>query len=92
MLAVVLALFGAVHSPAQADREDQLEQQEETLSGQIEQQHSELEHSSVELQRTSASLGLLGDTLRSFPFPRPVGRVFRYNEFVQVATVPTATA
>jgi murein DD-endopeptidase MepM/ murein hydrolase activator NlpD len=56
MLAVVLALFGAVLSPAQADREDQLEQQEETLSDQIEQQHSELEHSSVELQRTSAVL------------------------------------
>jgi murein DD-endopeptidase MepM/ murein hydrolase activator NlpD len=56
MLAVVLALFGAVLSPAQADREDQLEQQEETLGDQIEQQHSELEHSSIELQRTSAVL------------------------------------
>lgn len=25
---------------------------------------------------------------RSFPFPRPVGRVFRHNEFVTVARVP----
>jgi 2-polyprenyl-3-methyl-5-hydroxy-6-metoxy-1,4-benzoquinol methylase len=46
----------------------------------------------AELQRTSASLGLLGDTQLSFPFPRPVGRLFRYNEFVHVATVPVATA
>jgi len=41
-----------------------------------------------ELRRTAERLGLHVDTQLSFPFPRPVGRVFRYNEFVQVATVP----
>jgi 2-polyprenyl-3-methyl-5-hydroxy-6-metoxy-1,4-benzoquinol methylase len=44
----------------------------------------------AELRRTCEQLGLTVDTSQSFPFPRPVGRVFRYNEFVQVATVPAA--
>jgi SAM-dependent methyltransferase len=33
-----------------------------------------------------AGLGARLDGQRSFPFPRPVGRVFTYNEFVTVAT------
>ena len=45
-----------------------------------------------ELRRAADQLGLHVDTQLSFPFPRPVGRVFRYNEFVQVATVPTAAS
>jgi SAM-dependent methyltransferase len=32
------------------------------------------------------ALGARLDAQRSFPFPRPVGRVFTYNEFVTVAT------
>ena len=44
----------------------------------------------AELRRTAEQLGLRLDAQRSFPFPRPAGRVFRYNEFVQVATVPVA--
>ena len=52
----MLAMYGAALSPAQADREDRLEQQEDRLSGQIEHQHSELEHSSIERQRASAVL------------------------------------
>jgi hypothetical protein len=46
----------------------------------------------AELRRTAGELGLQVDTQRSFPFPRPAGRVFRYNEFVQVAHVPTVPA
>jgi SAM-dependent methyltransferase len=30
-------------------------------------------------------LGLRGERAYSFPFPRPAGRVFRYNEFVSLA-------
>ena len=41
------------------------------------------------LRRTSEQLGLRVDKELSFPFPRTAGRVFRYNEFVHVATVPT---
>jgi 2-polyprenyl-3-methyl-5-hydroxy-6-metoxy-1,4-benzoquinol methylase len=43
-----------------------------------------------ELRRTAEALGLQVDAQQSFPFPRPAGRVFRYNEFVQVATVRAA--
>ncbi|MDU0312717.1 class I SAM-dependent methyltransferase [Phycicoccus sp. M110.8] len=35
-------------------------------------------------------LGLAVDRAYSFPFPRPAGRVFKYNEFVLVASVPGA--
>ena len=44
----------------------------------------------AELRSTAEGLGLRVDTQRSFPFPRPAGRIFRYNEFVQAATVPAA--
>ncbi|HEY7287243.1 MAG TPA: class I SAM-dependent methyltransferase [Vicinamibacterales bacterium] len=37
------------------------------------------------LRRLCQSLGLRIDRDYSFPFPRPVGRVFTYNEFVVVA-------
>ncbi len=33
-----------------------------------------------------ADLGARLDAQRSFPFPRPAGRVFPHNEFVTVAT------
>lgn len=39
----------------------------------------------AELRRHARSLGLRVVKAYSFPFPRPVGRVFRYNEFVLVA-------
>ena len=37
-----------------------------------------------ELERHAASLGLRVTRSYSFPFPRPVGKVFAYNEFVVV--------
>ena len=37
------------------------------------------------LEALAADLGLVVDTRRSFPFPRTVGKVFAYNEFVVVA-------
>lgn len=39
----------------------------------------------AELRRHAESLGLHVDKAYSFPLPRLVGRVFRYNEFVLVA-------
>lgn len=45
----------------------------------------------AELRRTSEGLGLHVLYERSFPFPRTAGRVFRYNEFVHIATVPTTS-
>ena len=38
------------------------------------------------LARVVADLGARLEAQRSFPFPRPVGRVFPHNEFVTVAT------
>jgi SAM-dependent methyltransferase len=35
-----------------------------------------------------AEVGLRGESAYSFPFPRPVGRLFRYNEFVCLARRP----
>lgn len=37
------------------------------------------------LRAIAGDLGLVVEQARSFPFPRPVGRVFPYNEFVVVA-------
>lgn len=37
------------------------------------------------------ALGLVVERTYSFPFPRPAGRVFVYNEFVLVASVPGRT-
>lgn len=45
----------------------------------------------VDLDRLRAhaqALGLVVDRAYSFPFPRPAGKVFRYNEFVLVASLP----
>lgn len=44
-----------------------------------------------ELKRHAAGLGLGIDKAFSFPFPRPAGKVFAYNEFVLVARVPART-
>lgn len=41
----------------------------------------------AEIHRLSAELGLAPVLARSFPFPRPAGRVFAYNEFVVVARI-----
>lgn len=38
--------------------------------------------------RTAERLGLSVEKTYSFPFPRPVGKVFAYNEFVTVARAP----
>lgn len=40
------------------------------------------------LRRVSERLGLVPEREYSFPFPRPVGKVFTYNEFVHVARKP----
>jgi SAM-dependent methyltransferase len=40
------------------------------------------------LRALSATVGLRVESVRSFPFPRVVGRVFPYNEFVLLATKP----
>lgn len=45
-----------------------------------------LDHAAV--ARLLTPLGLRVTVQRSFPFPRAVGRVFRHNESVTVATVP----
>lgn len=45
-----------------------------------------------ELARTSSRLRLSVLTRQSFPLPRAAGRVFRYNEFVHVATVSSRTS
>lgn len=45
-----------------------------------------LDHAAV--RNLLVPLGLRVVEQRSFPFPRPVGRVFRHNEFVTVARVP----
>jgi SAM-dependent methyltransferase len=37
------------------------------------------------LRGMARDLGLVVERARSFPFPRPVGRIFPYNEFVVVA-------
>jgi SAM-dependent methyltransferase len=42
------------------------------------------------LEAISSELGLLTERAYSFPFPRPVGRIFAYNEFVVVARKPAA--
>ena len=44
------------------------------------------------VRRLLMACGLRVVTQRSFPFPRPVGRVFRHNEFVTVARVPDQRA
>jgi 2-polyprenyl-3-methyl-5-hydroxy-6-metoxy-1,4-benzoquinol methylase len=41
------------------------------------------------LARLASHAGLRVVSVRSFPFPRPVGRVFRYNEDVSVLRVST---
>lgn len=41
-----------------------------------------------ELQRHARRLGLAVERAYSFPFPRPAGKVFKYNEFVVVARLP----
>ncbi|WP_030840380.1 class I SAM-dependent methyltransferase [Streptomyces sp. NRRL F-4474] len=41
-----------------------------------------------ELRRHAAKAGVAVRRTYSFPFPRPAGRVFPYNEFVLVGTVP----
>jgi 2-polyprenyl-3-methyl-5-hydroxy-6-metoxy-1,4-benzoquinol methylase len=38
------------------------------------------------LRAHAADLGLVVERAYSFPFPRPIGKVFKYNEFVLVAT------
>jgi hypothetical protein len=45
-------------------------------------------HDFAALAGLEAALGLRSERAYSFPFPRPVGRVFRYNEFVSVARRP----
>lgn len=40
------------------------------------------------LDRLARATGLAPVSAYSFPFPRPVGRVFKYNEFVLVARKP----
>jgi SAM-dependent methyltransferase len=40
------------------------------------------------LERMARALGLVPERGFSFPFPRPAGRVFKYNEFVLVARKP----
>jgi SAM-dependent methyltransferase len=42
------------------------------------------------LSRLSEKLGLRPERHYSFPFPRPAGKVFVYNEFVMVSRIPTA--
>jgi SAM-dependent methyltransferase len=42
----------------------------------------------AELRSMSAELGLEVSATYSFPFPRPAGRVFPYNEFVLLARTP----
>jgi 2-polyprenyl-3-methyl-5-hydroxy-6-metoxy-1,4-benzoquinol methylase len=43
----------------------------------------------LDVLRTHAdALGLTVERAYSFPFPRPVGKVFKYNEFVLVASAP----
>jgi SAM-dependent methyltransferase len=37
------------------------------------------------LDRLARALGLVPERAFSFPFPRPVGRLFKYNEFVLIA-------
>jgi len=44
----------------------------------------------VNLAQLCQSTGLLVRRHYSFPFPRPVGRVFTHNEFVVVAAKPHA--
>jgi SAM-dependent methyltransferase len=44
------------------------------------------------LARLAAAVGLDVVARYHFPFPRPVGRVFKYNEFVLIARVPNARA
>lgn len=45
-----------------------------------------LDHAAVRSLVSAAALRVVEQ--RSFPLPRPVGRVFRHNEFVTVARVP----
>jgi SAM-dependent methyltransferase len=45
-----------------------------------------------ELAKEAATAGLDVRRTYSFPLPRPVGRVFKYNEFVLVGAVPVAAA
>ncbi|MCW2615916.1 MAG: hypothetical protein JWN08_2910 [Frankiales bacterium] len=42
-----------------------------------------------ELGQAADSLGLEDVRQRSFPFPAPAGKVFRYNEFVMVGRTPS---
>lgn len=42
----------------------------------------------AEIRRLCEALGLVPVLERSFPFPRQLGRVFKYNEFVVVAQRP----
>lgn len=42
----------------------------------------------AEVARQAARLGLSVERSYSFPFPRPVGKVFTYNEFVTVLRIP----
>ncbi|MGP3686184.1 class I SAM-dependent methyltransferase [Streptomyces sp. IBSNAI002] len=45
-----------------------------------------------ELRTAAARHGIAVRRTYSFPFPRPMGKVFPYNEFVLVGTVPGATS
>jgi SAM-dependent methyltransferase len=45
-----------------------------------------------EVGALATDLGLTVERNYSFPFPRPVGKVFAYNEFVVVARKPAAAA
>jgi 2-polyprenyl-3-methyl-5-hydroxy-6-metoxy-1,4-benzoquinol methylase len=42
----------------------------------------------ADLDEHASQLGLVVERAYSFPFPRPAGKVFKYNEFVLVASRP----
>lgn len=41
------------------------------------------------LRRLATDLGLVAERSYSYPFPRPVGKAFKYNEFVVLARKPS---
>lgn len=45
-----------------------------------------------DLQRLARSTGLIPGRWHSFPFPRVAGRLFTYNEFTLVATLPDGSS
>jgi SAM-dependent methyltransferase len=46
----------------------------------------------ADVRSLADACGLVVHRQYSFPFPRPTGRLFPYNEFVTVATIPAAVA